>query len=98
MNGKNEEKPKEIEYEANAQGMVKLFVNVGKKDRVAVKDIIGSIANHTSISGKDIGKVILLDSYSFVEVPKEFVPEVMEGMHKQQIKGREAKFEISESK
>lgn len=98
INGKNEEKPKEIEYEANAQGMVKLFVNVGKKDRVAVKDIIGSIANHTSISGRDIGKVILLDNYSFVEVPKECVSEVMEGMHKQQIKGREAKFEISESK
>jgi len=98
MNGKSEDKPKEIEYEANAQGMVKLFVNVGKKDRIAVKDIIGSIANHTSVSGKDLGKVILLDNYSFVEVPAEYVSEVMDGMKKQQIKGREAKFEISENK
>ena len=76
--------------------MVKLFLTVGKKDRIAVKDIIGAITSQTTISGKDIGKVILLDSYSFIDVPEEFVEEVMDGMHDKQIKGRNVKIEIAE--
>ncbi|MBP3284925.1 MAG: DEAD/DEAH box helicase [Clostridia bacterium] len=83
-------------YHSDENGMVKLFLTVGKRDRIAVKDIIGAITSQTTISGKDIGKVILLDSYSFVDIPEEFVEEVMEGMQGKQIKGRNVKFEIAE--
>lgn len=83
-------------FNSDEHGMVKLFLTVGKKDRIAVKDIIGAITSQTTISGKDIGKVILLDSYSFIEVPEEFVEEVMDGMHDRQIKGKNVKIEIAE--
>ena len=77
--------------------MVKLFLTVGKKDKIKVKDIIGAIASKTSISGNDIGKVILLDSYSFIEVPSEYVEEVINTMSKNQIKGKNVKIEVAEN-
>lgn len=87
----------EVKFTANTSGMVKLFLTVGKKDKIKVKDIIGAIASKTSISGNDIGKVILLDSYSFIEVPSEYVEEVINTMSKNQIKGKNVKIEVAEN-
>ncbi len=78
-------------------GDVKLFLNLGKKDDIKVKDIVGSIAGNTAISGKDIGNIKLLESFSFVEVPPEYVEEVIRKMNGNKIKGKEARFEIANS-
>jgi len=94
---KKDEPKKEVKFTANSSGMVKLFLTVGKKDKIKVKDIIGAIASQTSISGNDIGKVILLDSYSFIEIPTEYVEEVINTMSKNQIKGKNVKIEVAEN-
>lgn len=92
------DEPKQsVNFTANSSGMVKLFLTVGKKDKIKVKDIIGAIASKTSISGNDIGKVILLDNYSFLEIPSEYVEEVISTMNKSQIKGKNVKLEIAEN-
>lgn len=93
---KDEPQPS-VNFTANNSGMVKLFLTVGKKDKIKVKDIIGAIASKTSISGNDIGKVILLDNYSFLEIPAEYVEEVISTMNKNQIKGKNVKLEIAEN-
>ncbi|MNT64551.1 ATP-dependent RNA helicase DbpA [compost metagenome] len=77
--------------------MVKLFLTVGKKDNVKSKDIVGSIASNAAISGDKIGKIKILDSFSFVEIPKEYVEEVISGMNKKDIKGRKCNIEIANS-
>jgi len=92
-----EEPKQEIKINPNNSGMVKLFLTVGKKDKIKVKDIIGAIAAKTTISGNDIGKVILLDNYSFIEIPSEYVEEVINTMNKNQIKGKNVKIEIAEN-
>jgi len=92
-----DETKKEIKLTPNNSGLVKLFLTVGKKDNIKVKDIIGAIASKTSISGNDIGKVILLDNYSFIEIPAEYVEEVINTMSKNQIKGKNVKVEIAEN-
>lgn len=78
-------------------GMVKLFLTVGKKDNIKIKDIVGAIASKTTVAGKDLGKIIILDSYSFIEVPAEYVDEVIKTMNKNQIKNRSVKVEIAEN-
>lgn len=93
-----EPKSKKIKKEEiPSSGDVKLFLNLGKKDNVKVKDIIGSIAANSGISGKEIGKVNLLDKFSFVELPSKYVEDVLEGMNGKQIKGRECNIEIANS-
>lgn len=79
-------------------GNVKLFLNLGKKDRLMSKDIVGSIAGNTAISGKDIGAIKILDNYSFVSIPPELVDELMKSMKDKQIKGKDARFEITKNK
>ena len=76
---------------------VKLFITVGKKDKIMNKDIIGSFAANTIVSGRDIGKIKILDSYSFVEVPAQFVEEVIQNMKGKEIKGRKCDIEIANS-
>lgn len=87
----------EVKFTANSSGLVKLFLTVGKKDKIKVKDIIGAIASKTSVSVNDIGKVILLENYSFIEIPAEYVEEVINTMAKNQIKGKNIKIEVAEN-
>ena len=81
----------------NENGMVRLFLTVGKKDNIKIKDIVGAIASKTTVAGKDLGKIIVLDSYSFIEVPAEYVDEVVKTMNKNQIKNKNVKVEIAEN-
>jgi ATP-dependent RNA helicase DeaD len=57
-------------------GMVRFFLSVGRMHNVAPKDIVGAIAGETGIPGKAIGAIRILDSYSFVEIPREYATEV----------------------
>ena len=75
--------------------MVKLFFNLGKKDNMKVKDFVGSIAANCGIQGERIGKINILDKFSFVEVPSEYVEDVLQGMKKKQVKGRDCNVEIA---
>ena len=51
--------------------MVRLFINIGKAQKVRAKDILGAIAGEANIPGKLVGAIDLYDKYTFVEVPKE---------------------------
>lgn len=74
---------------------IKLFLNVGKKDKIMVKDIVGSISANTAVSGSDLGKINILDKFSFIEVPGEYVNEILISMKNKQIKGRDVRIEVA---
>lgn len=74
---------------------IKLFFNLGKKDNIKVKDIVGSIAANCGISGDKIGKINILDKFSFVEVLGEYVEDIINGMQGKQVKGRDLSIEIA---
>lgn len=76
-------------------GKVKLFITVGKKDDIKVKDIIGSIVANTFISGDDIGKVNLMDNFSFAEVSSDVADDILNRMKGKQIKGKDVNIEIA---
>ncbi len=99
INGSINEKNTENKtvYEPDENGYVKLFFNLGKKDKIMVKDIIGSMSANTAISGKEIGKVNILENFSFVEVPEGYVEEVLEGMKEKPIKGKSVNIEIAKA-
>lgn len=85
------------ECKMNENGYVELFFSLGKKDKIMAKDIIGSISANTAISGKDIGKINILDNFSFVEVPSIYVDEVLSCMNGNTIKGKKVKIEVANS-
>lgn len=91
------EKEENIEYVASAEGNSKLFLSLGKKDKIMAKDIVGSFSSNVAISGNDIGKINILDKFSFVEVPNKYVNEIMNGMREKQIKGKDVRIEVANS-
>ena len=88
---------KEEQYNFAPDEDVKLFLNVGKKDKIMVKDIVGSISANTAVSGSDIGKINILDKFTFIEVSGKFASEIISLMKGKQIKGRDVNFEIANS-
>jgi ATP-dependent RNA helicase DeaD len=69
-------------------GMVRFFLGLGRDHNVAPKDIVGAIANETGIAGKSIGAIRILDTYSFVEVPRDCAEEVYTIMKERTIRGQ----------
>ena len=83
---------------AGEDGMVRLFINIGKKQRVRPGDILGAIAGESGMDGKLIGTIDMYDKYTFVEVPREYGKEVLEAMKNAKIKGRSVNMEPANQK
>jgi ATP-dependent RNA helicase DeaD len=79
-------------------GMVRLFINIGKKDRISPKHIVGAIASETGIAGKLIGAIDVYDKFTFVEVPNENAHEVLQIMKDNYIKGNKIVVEPAKPK
>lgn len=75
------------------EGMIRLFINVGRKQRVQAKDILGAIAGEVGIPGKNVGTIDIYDKYTFVEVPKQNAKKVLEKMKNIKIKGNKINIE-----
>ncbi len=79
-------------------GMVRLFINLGKNQRVRPGDILGAIAGETGMPGKLIGSIDMYDKYTFVEVPREYASEVVQVMKSAKIKGKSINIEPANRK
>ena len=75
-NGNSNEK-QNLNITPDENGNVRLFLNIGKKDKIMVKDIVGCFTSNTAISSKNIGKINILENFSFVDIPADFVDETM---------------------
>ncbi len=72
-----------------------LQMDVGRKHNVAPAHIVSAIAEATGISGQDIGKIRISEHSTTVEVPLEFLEDVLNVMNNGTIKGYKLKcFEL----
>lgn len=78
--------------------MVRLFINLGRKDNIQVADLIKFIASTTGIKGKEIGRVDMLEKFSFFEVPKKHLEGVMTSLIGETLKGRRVNIEVANKK
>ncbi|MCI8300895.1 MAG: DEAD/DEAH box helicase [Lachnospiraceae bacterium] len=80
------------------EGMVRLFINIGKKQHVKPGDILGAIAGETGMPGDLVGAIDMYDKYTFVEVPREYGKEVLLAMTSAKIKGKSINIEPANQK
>ncbi len=59
------------------KGYSRLFINLGNKDKLESSQLVKLLASNTSVKGKDIGKIDMLDKFSFLEVPGKYVDEII---------------------
>lgn len=79
-------------------GMVRLFINIGKKQKIRPGDILGAIAGETGMPGKLVGTIDMYDKYTFVEVPREYASDVIQTMKTAKIKGKSLNIEPANRK
>ncbi len=81
-------KPKPGRNTHTGAAMTRLYVSAGRTSRVGPKDLVGAIANETSLSGRDIGAIDVKDRFSLVEVPSDRVDEVIDALGRTTLRGR----------
>ncbi|HOV14509.1 MAG TPA: DbpA RNA binding domain-containing protein, partial [Spirochaetota bacterium] len=82
----------------NSGDMARLFINIGKKQNISPKHIVGSIANETGMEGSLIGTIDIFDDFTFVEVPKEYADQVIDAMKNNFINGKKINIEVAKKK
>lgn len=80
------------------EGMVRLFINIGKKQHVKPGDILGAITGESGMPGKLVGAIDMYDKYTFVEVPREYGKDVLKAMSNSKIKGKSINIEPANQK
>ena len=76
-------------------GMVRLFIDVGRNHRVGPSDIVGAIANEAKVPGKAIGAIDINDRFTLVDVPSEYVEQVLQGMSRTRIRSQKANVRVA---
>lgn len=80
------------------EGMVRFFINIGKRQKVRPGDILGAVAGESHIPGKCIGAIDMFDKFTFIEVPEEYAMDVFKSMPGAKIKGKSISIEPANQK
>ncbi|HEV7205975.1 MAG TPA: DEAD/DEAH box helicase [Jatrophihabitans sp.] len=70
-----------------------IFIGLGHAAKVRPQDLVGAIANETSLSGRQIGAIEITHKFSTVEIPAGSEDEVIAKLQATLIKGRKARVE-----
>ncbi len=74
------------QFAYSEEGMVRMLIDVGRQHRVSPGDIVGAIANEADIPGKVIGAIDVNESYTLVDIPSQFVEQVLDTMQESSIR------------
>ena len=64
-------------YASHEEGMVRLSLGRGRKHGVSPSEVVGTIASRADIPGYVIGKILIRDQHTLVDVPEEYVSRVL---------------------
>ena len=73
---------------SSSSGMTRLWIGAGRNAGIRPQDLVGAIANETSLSGRDIGAIEITHKFSLVEVPAGKADEVIAAIKASTIKGK----------
>lgn len=74
-------------------GMVRLFMTVGRQQKITLEDIVNKIANEADIPKNVVGLINIYDKFTFVEIPENVAEKVISVMHRGNIKGHKVNVE-----
>ncbi len=83
--GKNKKKGS---GKTNLTNPSRLFLSLGKRDRISPKDIVGAIANEANISSSKIGAIDIYKEFTFVDVEKNCVDKVIKSLNGKKIRSK----------
>lgn len=78
--------------------MRRLLLSIGKKDQIKVGDIVRTVSERFGMPGRNIGKIVVFDKYSLVEVPINIAEQVIGTINDLIIDGKRVKIEEDNKK
>ncbi len=63
--------------DAQEEGMVRLSISQGRVNGISPGEVVGKIASRANIPGSVIGKILIRDRKTLVDVPEEYVSRVL---------------------
>ncbi|MES2598116.1 MAG: DEAD/DEAH box helicase [Verrucomicrobiota bacterium] len=79
-----------------AEGMKRLFINIGGMDNARPGDIAGIIYNTCQIPAGSIGGIDVLPKCSFVEIPEALAPAVLTSIEGATFRGRDVRMDVAD--
>jgi ATP-dependent RNA helicase DeaD len=73
---------------------VRLRMDVGKRDGIRPADVVGSIANESGLSGREIGPIEIRDTVTYVGVPADAADHVIKSVSRARFRGRAVNLRI----
>jgi len=70
------------------QDMEQYRIEIGKKDGIQAKNLVGAIANTAGIEGRLIGKIKIEDRFSIIDLPKGMPRDVFKTLQKVKLSGK----------
>lgn len=78
-----------IRVNKDDDGYYLVKLNVGRKDNIKAKDIVGAFSTLVGIKSEKIGKIEVLDTHATVQVPEEYIYDVVDKFTNGKIKGKD---------
>jgi ATP-dependent RNA helicase DeaD len=78
--------------------MTKLWIGLGRTQRVGPGDLVGAIANEARINSREIGAIDIADNFSLVEVSSTLAADVVSAMRGKTIRGNKVSIRIDRKK
>ena len=91
-------KPSALTNTGARPGMVRLFFNIGKAQKIRPEDMLKTIADQADIPGSSIGVINIYEKFTFVEVKDDVADRVLAVMHKNTIRGHRVHVEPAKSR
>ena len=89
---KHDKKPRSRSAE---QGFTRLFINLGKKDSLSPKVLMGFINRKVRGRNIDLGRIDLMQNFSFFEVPEEQTSDILHFLNGTEFDGRKVNVEVT---
>jgi ATP-dependent RNA helicase DeaD len=78
------------------KGMVRLTLSAGKSHGIRPADVVGTIAYHANFPGSTIGSISILDKHTLVDVPQQYVSQILAKAGKCRIRKNAVTLELAE--
>ena len=81
--------------ESEKESMVRLYLNLGKQQKIRVKDLTGLLEEKCGITYQMIGRIDLLETFTYLEIPSSLAGSVIQEIDGTSLKGHRLHVEIA---
>lgn len=76
--GRSQSRRRPVERTSHEAGMVRLSLNTGKSNGIRPNEVVATLAYHANVPGNVIGKILIQQEQTLVDVPEQYVAQVLD--------------------